>query len=123
MSKEKLRSLILGANRNFKRETVEHEGEVFEVIQPTIKERAGFRESALTIGAGDDGKGSAKFNMGEFALQAVIGLTVVPGTVERVFSDTDREALEALPSGGLFDKLSDAAQKLCNLEDDKVKKP
>ncbi len=122
MSKDQLRAATLGANRNFTREVVQIDGNVFEVVQPTIKQRASFREAAMSIGTGEDGKGKATFNMGEFALQTVIGLTCIPGTDDRVFSQEDREAMELCPAGGWFDKLAEVAGKLCNISDDDVKK-
>ncbi len=122
MSKDKLRAVTLGSNKKFERREVIIDGETFEVKQPTLKERGVFRKNAMKLSADESGKGHADFDIFEFQIQAVLGLTVVPGTDERVFDESDREAFEACPAGGWFDSLASVATELCNVSDKAIKK-
>lgn len=119
--KDKLRAITLGANTKFQRKQVIIEGETFEVRQPSLKERGEFRKKAMTLVSDDDGKGQADFDIFEFQINAVICLTLVPDTDEKVFSESDREAFEASPAGGWFDQLASVATALCNVSDSKIK--
>ena len=121
MNKDKLRSITLGANKKFKRETVLIDGQAFEVRQPSLKERGDFRKKAMKISSDDDGKGQADFDIFEFQINAVISLTLVPGTDEKVFEESDREAFESSPAGGWFDQLAKVATELCNVTDSTIK--
>jgi hypothetical protein len=119
--KNKLRLVTLGSSKKFERKQVEIAGEVFEIRQPTLKERGIFRKNAMNIGADESGKGKADFDIFEFQIQAVMGLTLIPGTDEKVFDESDREAFESSPSGGWFDTLASVATDLCNVSDSTIK--
>ncbi len=121
MSKDALRALTLGASKKFKRETVIIEGQTFDIRQPSLKERGDFRKKAMKLGQDAEGKGQADFDIFEFQINAVIALTLVPGTDEKVFDDSDREAFESSPAGGWFDKLASVATELCNVSDSTIK--
>jgi hypothetical protein len=121
MTKDKLRALTLGANTKFKRETVIINGQAFDVRQPSLKERGEFRKKAMKIGSNDEGRGTADFDIFEFQINAVISLTLVPDTDEKVFEESDREAFEASPAGGWFDQLASVATELCNVSDSEIK--
>jgi hypothetical protein len=120
--KDKLRALTLGASKKFERKSVEIEGSIFEIRQPTLKERGMFRKKAMTIGQNDKGEATTDFDIFAFQIEAVSTLTVVPGTDERVFEESDREALEQCPCGGWFDTLAAIASELCNVKDADIKK-
>lgn len=119
--KDKLRLVTLGSNKKFERKQVEIGGELFEVRQPTLKERGVFRTNAMKIGSDENGKGKADFDIFEFQIQAVMGLTLIPGTDEKVFDESDREAFESSPSGGWFDTIATIATELCNVTDSTIK--
>lgn len=117
MNKDKLRALTLGASKKFERKTVTIEGQDFEVKQPSLKERGEFRKKAMKIS--EDG---TDFDIFEFQINAVMALTFVPGTEEKVFDSADRESFESAPCGGWFDKLAAVASELCNVKDADIKK-
>ena len=125
MSKSKLRALTLGKKKSFEKRIVEIEGAEFEVRQPTIGQRGEIRNKSMKIDADaeEEGESNVKFDMFSFLICAVVELTYVPGTDERVFGDEDYEELKSLPAGGWFDKLTKEAADLCNVKDDEVKKP
>lgn len=122
MNRDELRALTLGSNSKFERKEVEINGAKFEVRQPTLKERGLFRSKAMKISADDSGKGQADFDIFEFQIQAVLGLTLVPGTDIKVFDEKDRESFESSPAGGWFDTLASVATELCNVSDKTIKK-
>lgn len=97
----KLRNKTIGAKKVFRRETVEFDGDTFEFIQPTLGERKSIVSSVR----------DADGNVDEIALmvESVIALTVVPGTTERVFEDTDREGMLEMPSGSFVEKFAEKA--------------
>lgn len=122
MNKQKLRSLTLGKKKSFVKRIVNIEGEDFEVRQPTIGQRGEIRNKSMKITTGDDDS-DVEFDMFSFLICAVVELTYVPGTDERVFSDEDYDNLKSMPAGGWFDKLTKEASELCNVKDDDIKKP
>jgi len=125
MSKSKLRALTLGKKKSFEKRIVEIEGEKFEIRQPTIGQRGEIRNKSMKIDTSneEDKKEAVQFDMFSFMICAVVELTYVPETNERVFSDEDYDELKSLPAGGWFDKLTKEASELCNVEDKDVKKP
>jgi len=121
MNKEQLRAITLGATKKFERRTVTIEGQSFEIRQPSLKERGDFRKAAMKFVTDDSGKSTTDFDIFEFQIQTVMALTLVPGTDEKVFEAADREAFEASPAGGWFDKLAGVAGELCNVSDTAIK--
>lgn len=119
--KDKLRALTLGASSKFKRETVTIDGATFEIRQPSLKERGEFRRKSMKISTDEKGESVADFDIFEFQINTVINLTLVPGTDEKVFAESDREAFESSPAGGWFDKLAKVASELCNVSDSTIK--
>lgn len=97
----KLRAKTIGAKKVFRRESVEFEGDAFEFIQPTLGER----KSIVASVRNEDGE------VDDIALmvESVIALTVVPGTTDRVFEDTDRESMLGMPSGSFVEKFAEKA--------------
>jgi hypothetical protein len=122
MNKDKLRALTLGSSKKFERKLVEIDGEFFEVRQPTLKERGLFRKKAMKISQNENGESVTDFDIFAFQIEAVLTLTLVPDSDEKVFEETDREAFESCPCGGWFDKLAAVASELCNVKDAEIKK-
>ena len=127
MNKERLRSFTIGSRKNFKKVEVEieidGEVEVFEIRQPTIGQRGEIRSKSMKFNT--SGKDEVDFDMFGYLICAVVELTYVPGTDERVFSEDDYETLKGMPAGGWFDKLTKEASEICNVQEnsDNVKKP
>ena len=119
-----LRSITLGAKKDFAKENVEANGGVFEIRQPTLAQRGKINKEAMTLKFTNDDEGeSVDFDMFAFLICAVVELTYDPKTGEKVFTEEDYDTIKSLPSGGWFDKLSKVASKLCNVKDEDVKKP
>jgi hypothetical protein len=115
MSKrDALRSAILGKKPTFRSEIVKHEGESYELRQPSNKSRRDLFKK-VTDEAG-------RIDMMDFVLWAVIYNTYEPGTDNTVFEESDYDVLANLPAGGVVDKLGDVASKLLNVEEDSGKK-
>lgn len=117
--KSQLRAATLGQKKVFEKRIVEVNGNKFEIRQPTIGQRGNIRNKSVRFG---DGEG-AGFDMFAFLICAVVELTYVPETNERVFSDEDYEELKSIPAGNWFDELTKVASELCNVKSDEVKKP
>jgi len=117
-ARDRLRSKTLGAKKVFLKKLVEHEGDKFEIRQPTLRERSKVRKRCTSMT--DDG---IEFNMFEFLIWAVIGHTFVPETDEKVFSEEDYDELSDIPAGGWFDEFAEKASELCNVSTDGEKKP
>ena len=128
-TRDNLRANLLARKHTFKRITVidDETGAIYEVLQPSIKERSDLRKEVTTTTI-DKKNQKIDFDFFKFMILAAIRFTVVPGTTDRVFEDEDYELLAAAPSGGFTDKLCEAASELCNISDeesdpDKAKKP
>jgi hypothetical protein len=118
-----LRGATLGRARTFEKRIVLIDDKKFEIRQPTIKERGEIQKVAMKFVKSKNGKDSeAEFDMFAFLICAVINLTYVPDTEEKVFSDDDYNELVSMPAGGWFDKLTKEAADICNVKDDEVKK-
>lgn len=113
-----LRAAAIGGNAEFKKETVEIDGNTFVIKQPSIKARGQVMDKCTTIGP--DGK--SVFKMPVFMLMSVIECTYTPEG-EKVFSEEDFDTLEAAPAGGVVDQLIGVATKMINVEVDSRKKP
>ena len=117
-TRDSLRSKILGKSQSFRREKViDDEGNEYEVLQPTIRQRADLRKSTTKVK-----KDGVEFDFFEFMIRAAIAFTVVPGTTERVFDDEDYDSIVSQPSGGFTDRLCQAASAVCNIDDAEEKK-
>lgn len=111
MSRDSIRAATLGRARQVKSRIIETEDTQVEVRQPSIKARSNiFRRAKVQSGDRD------RMDMGELQITAVIECCFVPGTVERVFSEADRESLENAPAGSFVDELSSAVLELLNVD-------
>lgn len=99
-----LRSATVGSKKEFKRTQVEYAGHTFEFIQPTLRERKDIVNKCIS----DTG------NIDPITLQveAVINLTVIPDTTERVFDSADREDMYGRPTGSFIDVFAEKAVEI-----------
>lgn len=116
MTKEALRNAAL-SRPQFIRQTVVHEGNTYEVRQPSVALRGEIMKAARTqMVKGKKGEDveidASSMDLSRMQAMTVICCTFLPGTDERLFDEADIDALLAMPAGGLFDKLSDMGQKL-----------
>lgn len=108
-TRKQTRDALLGAKEEFKAEVVEFNGVKVEIRQPSYKARREIMKRAR------DGDNIDPF---EFLVWAVIENTYVESGDEKVFEDTDYEALVSRPVGGFIDKFGEKASELMNLEQD-----
>jgi hypothetical protein len=114
-----LRNAVLGAKPNFKTSVVEVDGQKYEIRQPTNKQRSVIMKSSRV----ENSKGEKEADDLMLTLNAIIALTYVPDTEEKVFEPTDYDMLSSLPAGGITDKLGNKAiQMLLNVGEDEVGK-
>lgn len=109
--KANLIQATIGAKKEFKRTSLEYGDETFEFIQPSLKER----KEIIKRVRGKDG------NVDEIGLmvEAIIALTVVPGTNERVFDESHRDSMMDQPAGGFVDIFAEKAlSMLTGVEED-----
>jgi hypothetical protein len=113
-----LRSAVLGAKPNFKTATVTVDGQDYEVRQPTNKQRSVIMRSSRV----ENSKGEKEADDLMLTLNAIIALTYVPNTEEKVFETTDYDILASMPAGGITDQLGNKAiQMLLNVGEDEAK--
>lgn len=103
-----IRAALLGAKVEFASKEVTVCGIKVEVRQPSVKSRRDLFKRATIDGVMDSS---------EFMVWAVIYNTYVPNTEERVFEDTDYEALVERPVGGFMDQISESAAEMMNVEE------
>lgn len=113
--RNKLRSAALKSPER-KRVEINYNGEVFELLAPLVHERKEILRKAK-IG---DGKDPTILDMSEWV--AII-CTVIPGTTEKVFDETDIEAFRNMGMGGFVDKVSAKAPLLLGFASEEEKKP
>lgn len=112
--RDSLRALTIGSTKHFKRTTVTIDGNDFEVRSPSVKQRAAIFKMA---GVSDKDK---QPDIAALQAAAVIELTYVPGTEERVFSDKDYAAIYDSPAGSWVDELAEVAMGTLNVKKDAV---
>lgn len=107
--RDALRAATVGSKKEFKRTQVEYAGNTFEFLQPALRDR----KDLLKRVTDDEG------NIDSVALmvEAVIALTVIPGTNERVYESADRESLMGFPSGSFVDEFATKALGILNGSD------
>lgn len=108
--KDVLRKVTVGAAKKFKKVKFEYEGNTFEFRSLTVRERDEIREKAT------DGKGNIQGAV--FQVWAIIYMTYVPDTDEKVFEEGDYESLMSQPAGGFVDALASEALKLLGGDDE-----
>lgn len=110
-----LRNLILSHSET-KRASVTIGELTYEVRAPTVAERS----SIIKEAGKQDKNGEANIDFAKLQVYAIIHLTVVPGTDEKVFTEADIPTLMSRPANGPFDELAEAAIKVVNVrkEDD-----
>ena len=119
--RDKLRSLVVGAKKHFKRETVEVDGVEFELRAPSVKERGDlFKAAGITQMQEKDAIRHA--DIAELQATAVISLTYVPGTDDKVFDPSDKATFLSMPAGGVFDTLAEVAIRMLNVKTGEVSK-
>lgn len=114
MTKDLLRNLILTGS-HAKVTTVQIGEHTFELRSPSIAERS----EIVKASSKPDKNGEVDINFAKLQVTAVICLTYVPGTNDKVFTAADEAALMQTPAGGLFDQLAEVAVKLVNVKDDR----
>lgn len=111
--RDRLRSMTVGAKKDFRTKLVEVDGEEFEIRQPSIKERSAIIQRAQ-VGLDDDNK--PKVDPGIMQVESILRLCYVPGTNELVYESGDRENLMGQPTGGFVDELGQACMKMLNIK-------
>lgn len=113
--RDKIRKNTLGAPTKFRSENVDLNGSIIEVRQLNLQDRALYLTSAI------DPETNATDIM-KMQVNAIILSCYVPGTDERVYDDTDYDAISQDVSGGFADKLWETIQTLGNITVDEAKK-
>jgi hypothetical protein len=93
--RNKLRAKTVGAKKDFRRTEVEFDGLNYEFVQPTLRGRKTIIEKSRNADGDTDDV--------LLSIYAVIELTVIPGTEERIYEDTDLESMLNSPAGSFVD--------------------
>ena len=89
--RDKLRAKTIGAKKQFKRASMEYEGETFEFLEPTIAERRDIMKKVRNK--------NGDFDDISFMIQAIILTCVEPNTENKVFDETCVESMLSQPAG------------------------
>lgn len=108
--RDKIRAATLGKPTQFKSKTFTYEGVDVEFRQPNLRDRQ------LLITKSRNKAGD--FDFVEFLVWSVISNTYVPGTTEKVFEESDYDAMIAKNSGSFVDKFGAEIAELLNVEED-----
>jgi len=108
--RNKLRAKALGQKPVFQKELIEG----FEVRQPSLRDRSEIIKTVSDV--------EGKIDSEKFLTQCLINHIYVPDTDEKVFEIADIEAMISHPTGGLIDKLSQAAMRLFNIDIEAARK-
>lgn len=107
--RDELRSIALKSPPR-KRVPVEYAGAEFELLSPTILERKMILEKAKK-----DGESASMFEIAEWA---AIYCTVIPGTTEKIFEETDIATFGNMGVNGFLDRVIEAIPELLNTAED-----
>lgn len=121
--RETLRAATLGRKSTFKSQLVKLEGpdgtplEV-EVRAPSVRARGTILRKAGMLAAEKTGGAPEKQLLIEhMQVEAVLQLSYVPGTNQRVYEEADREQLLEQPAGGFVDQLAEVALPMLNVSE------
>ena len=112
--RDELRARTLGSKKVFKSKIIKHNGQKYELRQPTLAQRSELRKRVLD----DEGN----FDIFESLIWMVVFYTYVPDTDELVFEEADYDILRSFPSGSWVDEFSDAAASLININAKEIAK-
>ena len=99
-----LRAATLGKPKEPRKETVEFNGQKYEVRQPSIVTRDRIMKDSK------DDKGAQQ--LGRMCALAVIACTFIPGTDNRLYTDADLDGMLGQPTGSFVDTLGNVAIRL-----------
>lgn len=118
--RDALRSATLGNKPEFIKRIVKWGGQEFEVRQPSIAQRSELK-NLCSINTAQD---ALNFDPYQMLVWAVIKLTFVPGTEERVFEDEDFDELMSQPDSedSFVNSLGEIAVDVFSIDTKKVKK-
>lgn len=112
---DQIRAATVGAKATLRKDVVTINGVDIEVRQPTQGARSELIEKCTTA----DGK--IKNDL--FMYQTIVALCYVPGTDERVFTQSDLDGFKGQPSGDSFlDKLFEAIMKVMGTDTEAAEK-
>ncbi len=115
--RDRLRAKTVGAKKKFPSEILEHDGEQYEIRQPSVANRAAIMKKAR-IQTGD----VEQLDIAALQIWAIIKCTYVPETNERVFEDSDAQNFLDGPGGLFVDKFAAVAMRLMNVEAEGIEK-
>lgn len=113
--RDKIRAATVGAKKRYASEIVKYSGVDIEVRQASIRDKAEYLQKSV----------DPKTNQTDFSRllgYAVIASCYVPGTNDKVFDETDYEAIVSGYSGEFGEKVWEAVQRLNELTPDEAKK-
>ena len=108
--KDVLRKATVGSNKVFKKSVMDFDGNSVEFRSVTVRDRDNIRNKATD----KDGN----IQMAAFQIWAIIFMTYVPESDERVFEEADFESLMSQPAGSFVDKFAEEALKLLGTGDE-----
>lgn len=118
--RDKLRSLTVGAAKDFKGELVEYMGEQFEIREPSERQRSMIQQKSAEIKM-EKGEQKVETDTAELIVWSLICCTYVPGTNETVFYESDYSALLNMPASQL-DPIKKIVLKYFNVDRDELEK-
>ena len=113
-NRDELRAATLGAPKQFAHEIIEWNGCRFELRQPSVGDRNRLVKQCMD----DKGKPDAL----ELMTRSVMACTFVPDTQEKVFDETDYDALVTSPSGGFVDRFGEKIMGLVYVDTGELEK-
>jgi hypothetical protein len=108
--RDKIRAATVGKKVNLRTKVFNYEGVDIEFRAPNLK----VRRDLLNKSKGDNGE----LDMIEFIVQSVILCSFVPGTIERVFEESDRDVLLNQSTGSFVDIFGGEIAQLMVVEQD-----
>jgi hypothetical protein len=120
--RETIRAATLGRKSTFASKLVKLEGpdgaplEV-EVRAPSVRARGAILRKAGMLAAEKPGGDEKQLLVEHMQVEAVLQLSFIPGTNQRVFEEADREAMLEQPAGGFVDQLAEVALPMLNVSD------
>lgn len=124
--RETIRAATLGRKSTFDSRLVKLDGpdgtplEV-EVRAPSVRARGAILRKAGMLATEKPGGEAKQLLVEHMQVEAVLQLSYVPGTNQRIFEETDREAMLEWPAGGFVDQLAEVALPMLNVADDEKK--
>lgn len=117
--KDKIRAKTVGSSKVFKFKMVQFDEMEIEIREPSVRDWGKIMKAVMSMNSEE---GSNKMEYDKYLIWSVIYCAFVPGSDEKVYEDTDYDALANFPRSGFVGEFSEIAMDMMNSDSEQTEK-